>query len=230
MIMPSHKIFAIGDIHGCHAKLIALLQRLPVDKATDVIVFLGDYLNRGPDSCKVLDTLLEIKSTYKHAVFLIGNHEQVLLEYAATGDVETLHMLRTMGVDATVASYGSSVRGLRDLACMPPEHREFLKALEFSYIDGAYIFTHADIDEKKLALARSRSDTLEAQRYAEADLLASRRLAREDICLVGHIIVFGHMPFETPLVMPDRIGIDTGAVYGNYLTAVELPDMHFYHA
>ena len=60
MILPSHKIFAIGDIHGCHAKLVALLQRLPADKDTDVLVFMGDYINRGPDSCKVLDTLLQM--------------------------------------------------------------------------------------------------------------------------------------------------------------------------
>jgi serine/threonine protein phosphatase 1 len=69
-----------------------------------------------------------------------------------------------------------------------------------------------------------------SQRYAEAGLLASRRLAREDICLMGPTVVFGHMPFETPLVMADRIGIDTGAVYGNFLTAVELPERVFYHA
>ena len=230
MILPPSKIFAIGDIHGCNNKLVALLDRLPMNKETDILVFLGDYINRGPDSRKVLETLLRIKATCNHVVFLKGNHEQALLDYAATGDVETLHMLRTMGVEATAASYGSSVRRIRDLSCMPLEHQEFLQTLEFSFVAGNYHFTHADIDEEKLALAKTRTDALQSQRYAEASLLASRRLAREDFCLTGHIIVFGHLPFETPLVMTDRIGIDTGAVYGNFLTAVELPDLRFHHA
>jgi serine/threonine protein phosphatase 1 len=230
MFPPARKIFAIGDIHGCNTKLVALLKRIPMDKDSDLLVFLGDYINRGPDSRKVLDTLLHVKATYDHAVFLKGNHEQVLLDYAATGDVETLHLLRTMGVEATAASYGSSVRRIRDLSCMPPEHQDFLQTLEFSFVAGNYLFTHADIDEEKLALAKTRTDAFESQRYAEASLLASRRLAREDICFTGHIIVFGHLPFETPLVMADRIGIDTGAVYGNFLTAVELPDLCFHHA
>ena len=230
MFSSVRKIFAIGDIHGCNKKLVALLERLPFGKNEDLLIFLGDYINRGPESQKVLDTLLHVKATYDHVVFLKGNHEQALLDYVTTGDVETLHLLRTMGVDATVSSYGSSVRSLRDLSCMPPEHLDFLHNLEFFFVAGKYLFTHADMDEEKLALAKTRSDALESQRYAEANLLASRRLAREDICLMGHIIVFGHLPFETPLVMTDRIGIDTGAVYGNFLTAVELPDMRFYHA
>jgi serine/threonine protein phosphatase 1 len=230
MILPPSKIFAIGDIHGCNNKLVALLDRMPMNKETDILVFLGDYINRGPDSRKVLETLLRIKATCNQVVFLKGNHEQALLDYAATGDVEILHMLRTMGVEAMAASYGSSVRGIRDLSCMPPEHQNFLHTLEFSFGTGNYLFTHADIDEEKLALAKTRTDALRSQRYAEASLLASRRLAREDFCLTGHIIVFGHVPFETPLVMTDRIGIDTGAVYGNFLTAVELPDMRFHHA
>ena len=230
MYPPARKIFAIGDIHGCNTKLVALLKRIPMDKDSDLLVFLGDYINRGPDSRKVLDTLLHVKATYDHAVFLKGNHEQVLLDYAATGDVETLHLLRSMGVEMTVASYGSTVRRLLDLTFMPPEHREFLQTLEFSALIGKYVFAHADIDEEKLARAKSKSDAMESQHYAEASLLASRRLAREDFCLMGQIIVFGHIPFESPLVMTDRIGIDTGAVYGNFLTAVELPDLCFHHA
>lgn len=229
--MPTPKIFAVGDIHGCHSKLVALLARLPLDRSADTLVFLGDYINRGPDSKKVLDTLLRIKATYSEVVFLKGNHEQAMLEYAATGDVESLHMLRTMGVEATLASYGGSMRKLRDLSFLPPEHRDFLDALEFSYIAGNYLFIHADIDEEMLALARSHPDGLQSQRSTEAVFLASRRLGRESITrTTGYTVVFGHLPFESPLVMADRIGIDTGAVYGNLLTAVELPDHRFYHA
>jgi serine/threonine protein phosphatase 1 len=230
MLLSGQKIFAIGDIHGCNKKLIALLERLPLDKDRDILVFLGDYINRGLDSRGVLDTLLSVRETYRRVVFLKGNHEQALLDYVTTGDVETLHLLRTMGIDATVASYGSSVRKLMDLSCMPPEHQDFLQNLDFSFTAGNYLFTHADIDEEKLAAADAHTHAEQSRRYVEAGLLASRRMAREDICMTGRIIIFGHMPFETPLVMTDRIGIDTGAVYGNFLTAVELPDLRFYHA
>lgn len=230
MTLSAQKIFAVGDIHGCHGKLVALMARLPIDKSTDTLVFLGDYINRGPDSRKVVDTLLEIRSGYDHVVFLMGNHEQALLEYAATGDVEVLPALRAMGVEATLASYGASARGLPGLACMPQEHRDFLHSLEFSHVVGNYLFTHADFDEEKLALAGASPDALATQRLAEAGLLASRRLGQEMLADTGYTIVFGHLPFEAPLVMTDRIGIDTGAVYGGVLTAVELPAMHFYHA
>jgi serine/threonine protein phosphatase 1 len=229
MALTDKKIFAIGDIHGCHSKLVALLGRIPIDKSRDTLVFLGDYINRGPDSKKVVDTLLHLKASYGHVVFLMGNHEQALLEYAATGDVEVLPALRSMGVEATLASYGTSIRGLRDLAGMPPEHRDFLHALKFSSIIDNYLFTHADINEEEIALAR-HSDAMVAQRSAAAGLLASRRFSQEHIADTGYTVVFGHLPFEAPLVMTNRIGIDTGAVYGGVLTAVELPALHFYHA
>ena len=238
MLLQPCKIFAIGDIHGCHSRLINLLDRIPCDKDHDTLVFIGDYINRGPDSRKVLDTLLEVQQTYAHPVFLKGNHEQMILEYAATGDVETLRILRTMGVESTVASYGATVRQLRDLVFLPPEHRVFLENLQFSYISGKYLFTHADINEEMIALEKSADGSLPAEQHTETGLLSSRRLSREYAAsagnlaenLAGYIIVFGHSPFETPLVLHDRICIDTGAVYGNVLTAVELPDLRFYHA
>lgn len=234
MSLPAHKIFAIGDIHGCHSKLIRLLDCIPLDKDHDTLVFIGDYINRGPDSREVLDTLLQVQATYAHPVFLKGNHEQMLLEYAATGDVETLRILRTMGVESTVASYGATARQLRDLAFFPSEHRAFLDNLQFSYISGKYLFTHADINKEMITLATSADVCSPAEQYTETGLLSSRRLSREQSGssgdFAGYIVVFGHSPFETPLVLHDRICIDTGAVYGNVLTAVELPGLRFYHA
>lgn len=238
MSLQAHKIFAIGDIHGCHSRLVSLLDRIPCDKDHDSLVFIGDYINRGPDSRKVLDTLLKVQETYAHPVFLKGNHEQILLEYAATGDVETLRILRTMGVESTVASYGATVRQLRDLTFLPPEHLIFLENLQFSYISGKYLFTHADINEEMIALEKSDVGISPVEQHKETGLLSSRRLSREHPAstgnpaenFAGYIIVFGHSPFETPLVLHDRICIDTGAVYGNVLTAVELPDLRFYHA
>jgi serine/threonine protein phosphatase 1 len=224
------KIFAIGDIHGCHDKLVALLKRLPFDKTNDTLIFLGDYLNRGKESRKVIDTLVELKKECRNTIFLRGNHEQELLSYSETGDVETLRLLRKIGVDATTESYNVSARRLQGLACFPPEHQQFLLDLQFCHITDHYIFTHADFHEDILVPPGKTADTASYCFNMEAQLLSSRRLMEKQPTNLDKIIVFGHIPFELPLVTPDRIGIDTGAVYGNILTALELPTLCFHHA
>ena len=225
-MLSANKIFAIGDIHGCHSKLVRLLDRIPFDKDRDTLVFIGDYINRGPDSRKVLDTLLEVRATYANTVFLKGNHEQMVLEYAETGDVETLRILRTMGVESTVESYGATVRQLRDLAFLPPEHRTFLENLEFVYICRQLSFYPCGYRQGDDCPGDIRGWFLLASgRHAEIGLLSSRRLSRRIVRIAGYVVVFGHSPFETPMVLHDLICIDTGAVYGNVLTAVELPEL-----
>ena len=138
-----------------------------------------------------------------------------------------------MGIEATAESYGVSLRRLTDLSCMPPEHQQFLFDLKFCYVADNYLFTHADFDSPlssphPLETAQERMQ----RRSVEAQLLASRRLGRErDLEPPPQsVVIFGHLPFATPLVRADRIGIDTGAVYGNLLTAVQLPERIFYHA
>jgi len=227
------KIFAVGDIHGCHQKLVTLLGRLPLDPEQDTLIFLGDYINRGPDSRKVLDTLIGLSRSYRHLVFLKGNHEQALLDYELYGETDDLRLLRTMGIEATAESYGVSLRRLTDLSCMPPEHQQFLFDLKLSHTAGNYLFTHADFDAtlqppQPLETLQERMQ----RRNTEVFLLASRRLGQEQDLepVQDKVVVFGHLPFATPLVRADRIGIDTGAVYGNFLTAVQLPERIFYHA
>lgn len=227
------KIFAVGDIHGCHRKLVTLLSRLPLDREEDTLVFLGDYINRGPDSRKVLDTLIGLERTYRRVVFLKGNHEQALLDYEVFADPDDLRLLRVMGIEATAESYGVSLRRLTDLSCMPSEHQQFLFDLKFSHTDGDYLFVHADFDSTlPLPHALATGQERMQRRSAEAQLLTSRRLGRErDLEPPPQaVVIFGHLPFVTPLVRADRIGIDTGAVYGNLLTAVQLPERIFYHA
>lgn len=227
------KIFAIGDIHGCHRKLVALLGRLPLDREEDTLVFLGDYINRGPDSRQVLDTLIGLARSCHRVVFLKGNHEQALLDYALHGEADDLRLLRAMGIEATAESYKTSLRRLIDLSCMPPEHQQFLFDLTCSYAADTYLFTHADFDcTLPLPHSPETGEERMQRRIAEARLLASRRLGREQDLVPPpqRVVIFGHLPFATPLVRADRIGIDTGAVYGNLLTAVQLPQRIFYHA
>lgn len=213
------RIFAVGDIHGSYRKLVELMDRLPMDRERDTLVFLGDYINRGPQSREVLDYLIALRDRVPRSVFLMGNHEYALLDYAASGNVDLLPELRILGVEATLKSYGdASVRSLLDLSFLPPEHLEFLESLEFCHRQGPYLFVHADAPDE------------DSPWRGMDELVASRRLATAS----GHgekaTLVFGHTPLATPLVAPGRIGIDTGAVYGNLLTAVELPTLQFHHS
>ncbi|WP_430734986.1 metallophosphoesterase [Halodesulfovibrio aestuarii] len=272
-------IFAIGDIHGDNDALTRLLRRLPVRPDTDQLVFMGDYINRGEDTRAVLETLIEVKKQYAHTVFLMGNHEHLLLEYASHPDIEILRTLRKMGIETTLASYDATVRELQGLSFMPESHRNFLHSLALSYSCDPYLFVHADTEEADIAASMTASEISNPHRAVLVDkALSNRRLIREyvkdesrqnitskteqengepasagasnsgscTICAFNasdaggvtvttpykqeRLVVFAHVSFEMPLVMPDRICVDTGSVYGNMLTALELPAMRFHHA
>ena len=223
---PNYKVFAVGDIHGCHRKLVSLIDRLPLDAGTDFLIFLGDYINRGPESREVIEYLLEVGRKVRNTVFLMGNHEYALLEYYRTGNLDYLRMLRSMSVEETLSSYSdSAVHSLGDLSFLPREHIRFLESLRLYFRLEGYLFIHAgtipgeDIDH----CSPDRLLTVR-ERFLQ-DEKASKDEKGSD-----EITVFGHTPFETPLVTPNKIGIDTGAAHGNLLTAVELPGMRFYHA
>lgn len=214
------KIFAIGDIHGCADKLATLLGRLPYEAGRDTLVFIGDYLDRGPGARQVLDQLCRLRREGVRLVALMGNHEYLLLEYHRSGDPTLLPYLRRLGLEHTLASYGgASLAELASLSFMPQEHRKFLYSLIPYWETPDYIFVHAGLRYDQPLEAQDISDFCEVR----DTFLAEER----DF---GKRIVFGHTPFATPLITPNKIGIDTGASYGNLLTAVELPDLRFYHA
>jgi serine/threonine protein phosphatase 1 len=132
--MPARTI-AIGDIHGCSLALDALLDAIE-PRPEDIIVTLGDYINRGPDTKGVLDRLIDLGRRYQ-LVPVLGNHDQKLLE-ARTG----LHPTTWLGMGgiATLDSYGPG----RDIALIPDEHFEFLEGcLDFHETD-THIFVHAN--------------------------------------------------------------------------------------
>lgn len=214
------RIFAVGDIHGCYDKLVSLMNRLPFDRHSDTLIFLGDYINRGSQSREVIDYLLKLRQQCKNIVFLKGNHEHALLQYAQTKDQEYLWLLRSMDVEPTLKSYSDAkFQSLSDLGFLPPAHLDFINGLLPYYKTDDYLFIHAGVipgeklDECSLDRLLTVRDTfLKCERQTD------------------YTIVFGHTPFEMPLVAPGMIGIDTGAVYGNMLTAVLLPDLRFFHA
>ena len=207
------KIFAIGDIHGCYEKLCELMDKIPINMALDQLLFIGDYIDRGRGSIEVLDYLIDLKKRSPGIIFLKGNHEDMLQNYLDGSDRFTY--LLNSG-QQTLDAYLNKSNASEDYP-VPSAHLEFLSALRFYYQTEDYIFVHAGLRDKVL---------LESQK--ETDLLWIRDEFIYSDYDFGKRVIFGHTPFKEPLVQTNKIGIDTGAVYGNRLTCVQLPEMEFY--
>jgi serine/threonine protein phosphatase 1 len=218
------RIYAIGDIHGRLDLLDSVLARIDLDvrahPASNVIrVFLGDYIDRGPDSKRVLDRLVNYCVT-QSTVCLMGNHEAFLREFLRNPDVFTVWR-RCGGLD-TLLSYGLAPRtetdtpDQRELASeldriLPANHREFLSSLKRYFICGDFFFVHAGVRPGICLTKQSEDDLL----WIRDDFL----LSEEDF---GKVVVHGHTPVPEPDVRPNRINIDTGAYATGQLTCLVL--------
>jgi serine/threonine protein phosphatase 1 len=209
------RIFAIGDIHGCYDPLVRLLGRIPIDWSRDRLVFMGDYIDRGPQSFEVIEHLIEVQKRHPETVFLKGNHEQMLADYLSGKDRMTYLY---NGGQQTLDSYlrNASAPGRYPI---PEAHLRFFESLQLMFESENYIFVHAGL-RKGLPLERQRPE----------DLLWIRENFVDTRHSFGKRVVFGHTPFDEPRVESNKIGIDTGAVYGNKLTCVQLPEEEFYFA
>jgi serine/threonine protein phosphatase 1 len=214
----SPRVFAFGDIHGCNSELNILLDALRsrhhATKA-DQFVFIGDYVDRGPDSKGVIDTLLAWKAEFPKTIFLKGNHEDMLLGFLGMGGSSAEVYLINGGAEF-FKSYGIEPTGpLSEVAkSLPPAHLQFLTSLELGVSIGEFLFVHAGINPA-LGLQEQKPHDL---MWIRGDFIPVEHN-------VGKTVVFGHTPFaDVMLHMPYKIGIDTGLVYGNLLSAVELVD------
>ena len=218
-------LFAVGDIHGEIELLEELLAKLPHGE-DDRFVFVGDYVDRGPDSRAVVDRLIAF-SRERECVFLLGNHESMFLDFLGwrkpeyfAGDAFLMN-----GGDRTLASYGyfELDEPSQENFQLPPEHAIFYQKLKLFHVDGDYLFVHAGLGRGLLA----ETDLEYAlRRIHPEDLLWDRGSVDLPHCL-GVTVVYGHTPsldFEVRWNAPFSIGIDTGAVYGGRLTALRLPD------
>lgn len=213
------KIFAIGDIHGCLPKLKTLIPQIGMDSDTDTLVFIGDYIDRGPDSKGVVDFVLDLKKRMRTVICLKGNHEEMFLDYLCRGRDREVYLLN--GGDTTIASYGYRETAAGMNINVPESHRDFFHSLILWYETDEYIFVHAGL-----------RDRVPLEDQDAHDLLWVRYAFIRSSYDFGKTVVFGHTPVShaDPLFLPGRIGIDTGAVYGGPLTCVELPSRKIFQA
>lgn len=214
-------IFAVGDIHGHLKKLDTVLAKLDefgLDSG-ETLVFLGDYVDRGPDTAGVINRLIELRDGRPNTVFLRGNHEQLMLDARQrfdpdfngsnpAGNCESGIYWFGEGGTETLKSYGAK-QGRHWTQLVPEEHWQFLLSTQLEHEEGTYKFVHAGV------LPQGKS-------WRMADFDCDPRLWIRDVFHIsesnfgGKVIVFGHTPTrdQKPIILWNKIGIDTGAGFG----------------
>ena len=206
-----HRTVVIGDIHGCLDSLNNLLE-LILPKA-DTLIFLGDYVNRGPDSQGVVERLLALQKHHPRLITLKGNHDFMFQQYF---DGQESSLFLRVGGKETLASYGILHSVSEPLPLLPATHIQFFRNLPLFFEDQHALYVHAGLEP-------NRHITLQRPQWC---LWAREKFINASFQL-GKPIIFGHTVFPRPYILDDKIGIDTGAVYGGQLTALILPDMEY---
>jgi serine/threonine protein phosphatase 1 len=220
----------VGDVHGRLDALQPLIRAIaddleatpPVQSA--MLVFLGDYVDRGPESRGVVDMILRMKGQQGLEVrTLKGNHEEALLQFMQQPTFGAAWLEH--GGGATLASYGVQPPASRTdpdawaevsaafSAALPVDHLTFYRALELMIDVGDYAFVHAGV-----------RPGVPWDQQAERDMLWIRQEFLQEKGPFGKVIVHGHTPMEQAQLLPHRIGVDTGCYATGLLTAVRLQD------
>ena len=220
------RLYAVGDIHGRDDLLAELLRLVEADAAgapeqRKVLIFLGDYVDRGLQSKAVLDRLTGDFAPGFERVFLKGNHELALRQFMEDaafgrtwkyyGGLETLHSygIKELTLSDDPADFERARQHFNDI--MPDKHLEFLDNLALTAEFGDYFFVHAGV-RPGIALSRQ----------IEEDLLWIREDFLDSSSAYGKVVVHGHTPREAVEFRLNRIGVDTGAYMTGVLTALVL--------
>ncbi len=221
---PDQRIYCIGDIHGRADLLEDLHRQITTDAAGYngqlQLLYLGDYIDRGDDSSRILDILLDQAIPGFEAIHLRGNHEQAMLDFLV--DPEAMAGWLTWGGRASLRSYGinpaplpskTELLSLRDRLerALPANHLDFLNATIPAYRNGDYYFVHAGIRPG----VKLEKQAFEDQLWIRDPFLQSKKNH-------GAVIVHGHSVTEEAELLPNRIGIDTGAIHSGVLTSLVL--------
>jgi len=223
------RIYAIGDVHGRADLLDRLISRIDAHTAAHpierpILIFVGDYVDRGPGSRQVLDLLIAAAGA-REIVFLRGNHEEFMVNFLTKptmlrewGKVGGFETLMSYGVNPVLnADAGTQIELAKALsAALSPEHKAFLQSLLPSFSCGGYFFAHAGI-RPGIPLSQQRPDDL---LWIRDDFLLHEEMHEK-------IIVHGHTPVPEIDVRPNRINIDTGAYITGRLSCLVLEKGHF---
>ena len=213
---PGLRVYAIGDVHGCARRLAELHAAIAEDAEARpapriAILHLGDYVDRGPDSAAALDLLLRGPPVPgAEQVLLRGNHEEMMLAALAERSTPSVGFWLANGGLAALDSYGAS-EDPNSWGLIPEAHVALLRTLRLSWRAGGYLFVHAGL-----------RPMIPLDRQDPADLTWIREPFLSFLGDFGAVVVHGHTPIAAPVVRSNRIGIDTGAVYGGYLTCLVL--------
>ena len=220
-VPPGTRVYAVGDCHGGLEALRELREAIVADSASAdrigppaqrrVVVYLGDYIDRGPDSRGVLDLLIGEPLVGFDTVHLLGNHETFMRGFLDGEDVASVWLMNG-GVE-TLRSYGLDAPAQRVAlsAAVPEAHRAFLDGLALSHVEGDYFFVHAGI-----------RPGVPLEHQEENEMLWIRGPFLDSTANHGKVVVHGHSVAREPESRANRIGIDTGACYGGKLTALVL--------
>ena len=223
---PAHAPPHLAAHSGCFNLLLRLQAEITEDAAKRkaarrVVVYLGDYIDRGPASRGVIEHFIKRPLAGFESLHLMGNHDRWLLDFLDDPGQGQAWLMN--GGRATLASYGvndvstgsqrDQMQGLQQglLKALPPSHRAFFEGLKLTHTEGDYLFVHAGVRPKVALDAQDPADLLwirEEFLYSDADF--------------GKIVVHGHTPGHTPEEHANRIAIDTGAFMTGRLTAVAL--------
>lgn len=207
-------VFAIGDVHGCADELEELLGMLPLDD-NSTVVMLGDYIDRGPYSRRVLEILMEAKTKHR-MITLSGNHEEMLREFLDGSNPQRVARFILNGGSSTLADFAND----QGEWVIPKGHVTFLEELQLWYETDEHFFVHAGVPDmalKELDPVRDRDEVLWIRR---AFIGNPRKWEKR--------IVHGHTPVNAVEVSASRINVDTACAYGGFLTAIELPSHRIY--
>jgi serine/threonine protein phosphatase 1 len=223
------RLYAIGDVHGradllaeMHIRIARDLARRPA--ADWRVIHLGDYVDRGPDSARVLALLVDYQRG-GHAEFLLGNHDSFLQEFLADPEGADLDLwilnggaetLRSFGVDPLLVMLAADDAAFRQLCArvdeaVPGEVRAFVAGLAPMVRYGDFAFVHAGV---RPGVPLEEQELFDLIWIREPFLLSEADH--------GAVVVHGHTPVDAVEVRPNRIGIDTGAVFGGNLTCLVL--------
>jgi serine/threonine protein phosphatase 1 len=220
------RIYAIGDIHGRNDLLQSLLAQIEADDAArgaadTHIIFLGDLMDRGPDSAGVVETAIALRNGGRNVRFLMGNHEEVFVQACRNNDNKVTRFFLRIGGEATVLSYpitraeyislDMEQLSERLMTLVPQEHLDFIEGFEDQIVIGDYVFVHAGI-RPGVPLSEQKPKDLRWIREEFVD-------QRGDL---EKVVVYGHTIYDKVEERGSRIGIDTGAYASDKLTALVL--------